>query len=67
MEQYMRNFLWETTQQKRKFHLVNWKFIMMPKDIGGLAIQNRKLKNEAPLASLSWSLFNTLTLYGHPP
>lgn len=50
-----------TTQEKRKLHLVNRHSILMPKDRGGLAIQNLQLKNVALLASLAWRLFQNPT------
>ena len=50
------NFLWGSTESKKKIHLVNWKKIAKPKCDGGLGIQAAKAKNIANLAKLNWRL-----------
>jgi len=59
LDQYQRNFLWGTTLEKKKLHLVKWNDITRPKNIGGLGIQKLRDKNNALLASLAWRLFNS--------
>lgn len=54
MEQYQLNFLWGTTQTRKKFHLLNWKLVTQPKESGGLGIQQLRHKNNALLAILAW-------------
>lgn len=51
-----RNFLWGTSDNKRKIHLVGWKKITKPKKEGGLGLQSAKAKNIGLLAKLNWRL-----------
>lgn len=44
LEQYERNFLWRTTTQQRKIHLLNWNVVTSPKAEGGLGIQRLQQK-----------------------
>ncbi|XP_075650954.1 uncharacterized protein LOC142621553 [Castanea sativa] len=48
------NFLWGSTNNKKKLHLVNWRKITKPKEYGGLRLQSAKEKNIALLAKLNW-------------
>lgn len=57
MEQYQRNFLWDTTATRKKMHLIKWVRITSPNELGGLGIQQLRPKNNALLASLAWRLF----------
>lgn len=52
--QIQRNFIWGTTDSKRKLHLINWETLMNSKSEGGLGIQNVNFKNKALLAKLVW-------------
>lgn len=52
------NFLWGSSENKKKLHLIGWKKITKPKKEGGLGIQTTKEKNKALLAKLNWR-FNT--------
>lgn len=64
-EHYQHNFLWGTTTQRRKLHLIKWDILQTPKACGGLGIQNLTAKNNAHLAGLAWRLFNfPRTLWG---
>ena len=49
-----RNFIWGTTDDKKKLHLVSWKKITKPKKDGGIGLQSAKEKNLALLAKLNW-------------
>ena len=51
-----RNFLWGSSENKKKLHLVSWKKIAKPKKDGGLGIQAAQAKNVANLAKLNWRL-----------
>ena len=51
-----RNFLWGSTDKKKKLHMVSWKKITKPKREGGLGIHAAKAKNIALLAKLNWRL-----------
>lgn len=59
IEQYQRNFLWGTTQTRKKLHLLNWQSITAPKDSGILGTQQLRHKNNALLASLAWRIFHS--------
>lgn len=47
------NFIWGTTDNKRKLHLVSWKKITKLKKEGGLGLQSTKERNSALLAKLN--------------
>ena len=51
-----RDFLWGSTSEKRRLHLVGWNKIIKSKEEGGLGIQAAKSKNFALLAKLNWRL-----------
>ena len=51
-----RDFLWGSTQEKRKLHLVNWNVVTLPKLYGGLGIFQMRARNEALLAKLCWRI-----------
>ena len=53
-----RDFLWGSTQEKRKLHLVNWNVVTLPKLYGGLGIFQMRARNEALLAKLCWRIAN---------
>ena len=53
-----RDFLWGSTQEKRKLHLVNWNVVTLPKLYGGLGIFKMRARNEALLAKLCWRIAN---------
>ena len=49
IEKIQRNFLWGSTKEVAKFHLVKWEVICSPYSHGGLAIKNLRKFNEALL------------------
>ena len=51
-----RNFLWGSTQEKRKIHLVNWNAVTLPKEHGGHGLHESRPRNLALLAKLNWRL-----------
>lgn len=51
------DFLWGSSKEKRKLHLVGWNKIFRPKEKGGLRLQAAKAKNIALLAKLNWRLY----------
>ena len=51
------DFLWGSTSEKRKLHLVGWSKIVKPKEDGELGIQVAKAKNLALLAKLNWRMY----------
>ena len=42
-----RNFLWQGSEDKKKFHLVKWKELMVSKNTGGLGIRNLRKQNQS--------------------
>ena len=56
-----RDFLWGSTTEKRKHHLVNWKTVCLPKGDGGLGIKNADSMNKALLAKLGWRVLHDHT------
>lgn len=51
MNRYQRNFLWGTTECKKKIHLIKWSVVQKPKHQSGLGIQNLATKNKALLGN----------------
>lgn len=51
--------LWQEHQESRKYHLVNWPSILMPKECGGLGILDLTVMNQILLCKWSWKLENT--------
>ena len=56
LDKVNRVFLWGTTNEKRKMHLVGWNKIIQTKENGGLGIQEARAKNIALLAKLNWRM-----------
>ena len=57
LDKINRDFLWGSSPEKRKLHLVGWSKIIKSKEKGGLGIQAAKAKNIALLAKLNWRLY----------
>ena len=49
-----RNFMWGSSDRKKKIHLIGWEKITRDKEVGELGIQAAKSKNTALLAKLNW-------------
>ncbi|CAA7053003.1 unnamed protein product [Microthlaspi erraticum] len=56
-----RDFVWGSTEEKRKQHLVNWDKVCSPKEEGGLGIRKISPMNKALLAKIGWRLLNDET------
>jgi hypothetical protein len=52
------NFLWGDEPEKKKYHLVGWSDVCLPKDQGGLGVLNLDVMNIALLSKWLWKLFN---------
>ena len=53
LDKVNRYFLWGTTNEKRKMHIVGWNKIIQTKENGGLGIQEARAKNITLLAKLN--------------
>ena len=53
-----RNFLWQGSEDKKKFHLVKWKELMVSKNTGGLGIRNMRKQNQSLMMKWLWKLAN---------
>ena len=53
LDKINRDFLWGSTSEKRRLHLVGWNKIIRSKEEGGLGIQAAKFKNLALLTKLN--------------
>ena len=51
-----KNFLWGSSDHKRKMHWVNWAEVTKLKEIGGLGLQSTRGRNTSLLAKLNWRL-----------
>lgn len=54
IDRLSRNFLWGSSESKKKLHLIGWNKITKPKEERGLGIQAAKPKNTTLLAKLNW-------------
>ena len=52
VDRLVRDFLWGSTLNKKKIHLVGWSKITNPKELGGLGIFQAKARNSTLLAKL---------------
>ena len=56
LDKINRDFLWGSSNEKRRMYPVGWGKIR-PKDEGGLGIQSARAKNIALLAKLNWRMY----------
>ncbi|KAK9983153.1 hypothetical protein SO802_032678 [Lithocarpus litseifolius] len=56
VDRLVRDFLWGSTSNKKKIHLVGWSKITSPKELGGLGIFQANARNSALLAKLCWRI-----------
>lgn len=57
-EKICRDFIWSSTTDKKKSHLVAWEKLCYPKDDGGLGFHNLKVLNEAHMMKLAWNMIS---------
>ena len=56
VDKLVRDFLWGSTMERKKLHMVGWSHVTMPQDLGGLGIFQMKARNTALLAKLCWRI-----------
>ena len=56
VDKIIKDFLWGSTKEKKRMHMVNWNIVTLPKDLGGLGLHFMKDRNLAILAKLCWRL-----------
>ena len=56
IDKMARDFIWGSTEEKRKMHMVKWNTITLPKELGGLGLSSMKYRNQAMFAKLCWRL-----------
>jgi hypothetical protein len=50
------DFIWGSTTNQRKCHLVSWEKICRPKEEGGLGFKNLRMLNQAYIHKLAWQM-----------
>lgn len=56
VDSYRARLVLQEDEDKKKYHLVNWKTCCKPKDLGGLRILNLNIMNKDLLAKWFWNL-----------
>jgi len=56
LDKVCRNFLWGSTNEKKKLHMVGWNKVTMPKNKGGLGLHATKERNTTLAAKLCWRM-----------
>jgi hypothetical protein len=59
MERIQRDFLWTGTKDQKRYPLVAWEKVCLPKKLGGLGIRNLKHLNSALQAKQLWRIFSS--------
>lgn len=50
------DLLWQGTSQKRKYALISWKWVCMPKELGGMGVLDLHSMNISLLLKWWWKL-----------
>ncbi|KAG7534372.1 Endonuclease/exonuclease/phosphatase superfamily [Arabidopsis thaliana x Arabidopsis arenosa] len=58
LDRASRSFLWGSTAEKKRQHLMSWKRICRPKGEGGLGIRPAGVMNKALLAKVGWRIIH---------
>ena len=63
LEQKIRNFFWNRSNNEDEIPLIAWEKIYRPKDKGGAGIRNWQIMNQALRAKLIWAMYENTHLY----
>jgi hypothetical protein len=58
MDMHRAGFLWSGDKNKKKYHMISWPVVCLPKDQGGLGILDLDIMNISLLSKWLWKLFN---------
>lgn len=58
LDKTSRAFMWGSTSEKKKQHLISWKRVCLPKHEGGLGIRSSSAMNKALLGKVGWRLLH---------
>jgi hypothetical protein len=58
LDYYRSLFFWQSDGHKKKYRLARWSVLCMPKDLGGLGIQNLEIQNKCLLSKWLFKLIN---------
>lgn len=58
LDKKCRNFVWGSSSDKRKIHLVNWNTVCQPKVLGGAGLRQSSLVNTANMMKIGWNLMH---------
>lgn len=56
LDKIVRDFLWGSTPEARKLHLVGWDSLCSPKSVGGLGLHQATMRNFALVTKLGWRM-----------
>lgn len=51
-------FIWGSTSEARKVHLVNWDDLCQPKELGGIGMRPSSSVNMACMMKVGWNFIN---------
>ncbi|CAN1138871.1 Putative ribonuclease H protein At1g65750 [Linum perenne] len=57
IDKRIRDFVWGSTDEASKVHLVAWDRICLPKEAGGLGLKSARFLNRAYMMKLAFTLF----------
>ncbi|CAL1355372.1 unnamed protein product [Linum trigynum] len=57
IDKKIRGFIWGSSEQGRKVHLVDWETLYRPKAEGGLGLRSATRMNDAFMLKIAWRLF----------
>ena len=60
IDKLCRNFVWGSSETRKKIHLVSWKKLCSPKKDGGLSFRKAKDFNLACMMKLAWGIVSKL-------